>query len=195
MPHHDTIYKNGGYVNQTKERYYMENTNRTARNRTTRMRIGESILLLLDRGTLSDITISKIVKTAGVSRMTFYHYYETKEEALQDFLAELISLYVMESKEKGMDHQFHTQDHLVFTLNFFSQYDHFFLKMEQIGCYSILINGVNQFLEDFYSSEFQSSIYNLYYYAGALLNVFIKWLRNGKKESAATLAALILSAH
>lgn len=171
----------------------MNITNRTARNRQTRMNIGESILRLLDRSALSDIKISKIVKDAGVSRMTFYHYYESKEEALEDYLAELIAAYIQEGHEKGMDNQFHTRNHLIFTLNFFSKYDRILLKMEQIGCYSILINGVNQFLETFYKPHFGTSIYNLYYYAGALLNVFMKWLHNGKKESASQIADIILT--
>ena len=54
------------------------------RTRFTRMCIGEALFVLLDQKEYGQIRISDIVKRAGVSRMTFYHYYDTKEEAVQD---------------------------------------------------------------------------------------------------------------
>ena len=49
--------------------------NFTKRNRFTRQCIGESIIALMGNKAFEDITISDIVKKAGVSRMTFYHYF------------------------------------------------------------------------------------------------------------------------
>lgn len=168
-------------------------TNRTDRNRTTRMKIGESILGLLKRTPLAEIRISAIAQQAGISRMTFYHYYETKEAALKDYLSEIIMLYVNETREKGMDHLFHTAEDLEFTLCFFAHYKEFLLTLDKAGCYNILIDGVNDYLETYQKPHFSASIYHLYYYAGAILNVFMNWLRSGQKESPAEIANLILS--
>ncbi len=173
--------------------YQMDYSNRTSRNRSTRIKIGETIIGLLDRKALSDIKISAIADGAGVSRMTFYHYYETKEAALVDYLSEIILSYVNELNGKGTDFERNSAEHLEFTLQFFAEHGAFLLKLEKVGCYGILMDGVNQFLDINYKDEFGDSIYNLYFYAGALLNVFMKWLKGGKKESAREIADMILS--
>ena len=171
----------------------MEAVNRTTRNRLTRMKIGETILKLLEKMPLSDITVSKIAQMAGVSRMTFYHYYDTKEKALVDYLSEIVTLYVSEAKEKGIAHTFHTREHIEFTFRFFSRYAAFMLRLERIGCLHLLMDGINQFLEENYKEHFRPSIYNMYYYAGGLLNVFMKWLHNGRKESVEEIAGIVLA--
>ena len=56
----------------------------TNRTRFTRMCIGEAVFSLMDKKPYEEIRVSDIVKRAGVSRMTFYHYYEQKEDALAD---------------------------------------------------------------------------------------------------------------
>ncbi len=70
--------------------------NYNKRTRFTRVCIGEAIFSLMDKKDYKDIKISDIVKRAGVSRMTFYHYYETKEEALADFFHEIVAGYIRE---------------------------------------------------------------------------------------------------
>ena len=55
------------------------------------MCIGEAVFALMDKKAYSAIKISDIVKKAGVSRMTFYHYYESKEDALADFFHEIVA--------------------------------------------------------------------------------------------------------
>ena len=56
----------------------------TNRTRFTRMCIGEAVFSLMDKKPYEEIRVSDIVKRAGVSRMTFYHYYEQKEDALDE---------------------------------------------------------------------------------------------------------------
>lgn len=171
----------------------MKEDNRSAKNRKTRMKIGEAIIYLLEREKLEEIKISKIIKLVGVSRMTFYHYYETKEEALMDYLSELIIIYRKAAKENGADSAFGSEKDLSFALKFFAQFDNYMLRLQKSNCYNILIDGLNKYLEDNYSSEFNGSIYSLYFYGGALLNVFMKWIAGGQKESAEEIARLIIA--
>ena len=61
---------------------------KTKRNKKTRMRIGESIISLMHEIPYDEIKISEVSKQADVSRMTFYQYYSTKEEALKRLIFE-----------------------------------------------------------------------------------------------------------
>ena len=70
------------------------------RTRFTRMCIGEAVFVLMDKKEYEKIKISDIVKTAGVSRMTFYHYYETKEDALSDYFHEIVAGYVSAEQKR-----------------------------------------------------------------------------------------------
>ena len=72
----------------------MTENQKTDRNRFTRMNIGEAVAALLKEKEFDKIKISEITKKAGVSRMTYYNYYETKEQALKDYLYELIKEYM-----------------------------------------------------------------------------------------------------
>lgn len=167
--------------------------NRTKRNRFTRMCIGEAIIDLMKTTEYEKIKIADVAKRSGVSRMTFYHYYDSKLAALKDYLDEIIRHYLRESRKNPDAGKFQDYAHILFSLNFFNQYADFFLEMEQAGLYSVLINGINEFMTSRFSSGYKSSLYGLYYYAGALLNIFLKWEKDGKQEPAEKIAEIICS--
>lgn len=78
--------------------------------------------------------------------------------------------------------------HIVFSLEFFDQYADFFLTLSANGLHSVMINAMNQFIENYIQKETQLSIYQMYSYGGALLNIFLKWEENGKKDSVQDIA-------
>lgn len=165
--------------------------NQTEKNRRTRMRIGEAIIALMEKCTLDEVRISQVVLKAHVSRMTFYHYYESKEAALMDYLSELMLLFSEEAKERNINVTLGSVEHIEYSFQFYARYENFLLRLERSGCYNILIDGINQFLEKNYTPVFGGEIYNLYFYAGALLNVFMMWLKNGRKEHPSEIARIM----
>ena len=165
--------------------------NKTRRSRFTRMCIGEAVIELMKTAEYENIKISDIARRSGISRMTFYHYYDSKLAALTDYLDEIILLYLKESRKNPDVGRFQEYSHILFSLNFFDQYADYFLVMAQAGLYSVLINGINEFMTSRFTSGFKSSLYGLYYYAGALLNTFLKWEEGGKQEPAERIAEII----
>lgn len=166
--------------------------NYTQRSRFTRMCISEAIIELLEKQEYENIKISDIVRKTGISRMTFYKYYHTKEEALEDYLHEIVEQYVKEC-EKNMVGRFHDSEHIFAALLYFDKYAKFFLTMYRNGKYSVLIDAVNAYMLAYISPRYHGSIYDLYFYAGALLNIFIKWEDEGKTQTARNIANTICS--
>ena len=82
-------------------------------------------------------------------------------------------------------------EHIVYSLKFFDRYAKFFLTLSRNNLYSIMIDGVNRFMEEHIKTQKELSFYLLYSYAGGLLNSFLKWEENGKKESAEDVAMAI----
>lgn len=154
------------------------------------MCIGEAIFALMDRKPYSEIKVSDIVKRAGVSRMTFYHYYESKEEALEDYFHEIVAGYVRDREAKKIE-KFHDIDSIVHALKYFDQYAGFILKLVHARLYSLVIDAMNGYMVERILPYFSISAYELYFYGGALLNVFIKWEEGGKCEPAEKIARTI----
>lgn len=148
---------------------------KTSKNRFTRMIIGEAIIELMKKKKFEKLNISEIAKKAGVSRMTYYNYFETKEDVLNDYLGEIIIEYINECNQHPEIGLMLEYKHILFSLMFFDKYASFFLTLANAGLYSIIINATNDFMLMHMNYDYDGSVYELYCYAGALLNMFIKW--------------------
>lgn len=104
---------------------------KTNRNKLTRVCIGESLINLMQNTDFEKIQIKDVAKKAGVSRMTFYHYYETKEDVLADFIYEIMGKYyeLLRKENRG---SMYTQNNveidsvnveIQFAMDYFSKFD------------------------------------------------------------------------
>ena len=80
---------------------------------------------------------------------------------------------------------------MLFSLKFFDQYSLFFVTMTRAGMYSLIIDAINDFMMTHMPEQSSALRYELYYYSGALLNIFIKWEEDGKTISAEELTEII----
>ena len=62
-------------------------------------------------------------------------------------------------------------------------------KMDKRGFANV--NAMNDYMLKRVKPRYHISEYELYFYGGALLNVFMKWQENGKKESPEEIAPMI----
>lgn len=175
---------------------YHLDSNKTERNRFTRMCIGEALISLMQQKEYKSIKISDIVERAGISRMTYYNYYHSKTDILEDYLQELVGDYIRSANEEENKNKiggFQDYEHILHALNFFDQYAVFFLTLVRVGLYSVIINAIDLFMEEQILPIYPRSIYRLYCYSGALLHTFIKWEEHGKKEPVEKIAEIIVS--
>ena len=158
-------------------------TKRNSRSTSTRMAIGNAILDKLDEKEFSKITVSEVIRQANVSRMSFYRYYEN--------LNIIVNGYMIEGGETEDPGVYMQLDHIEFSLNYFDRYSRYFLTLNRHGLYAILMDAVNEYMMENIFPQKKLHMYELYAYAGALLNSFIKWEEEGKKESAHNVATMI----
>ncbi len=157
----------------------------------TRIAIGNGILDELEKKDLSDIKVSDVIKNAKVSRMSFYRYYENLYDALCDYLNIIVNGYMIEGGELNDPGVFMKLEHIEFSLNYFDRYARYFLILNRNGLYTILIDAVNEYMMKNILPRKKLHMYELYAYAGGLLNSFLKWEEDGKKESAHNVALMI----
>lgn len=153
-----------------------------------RMCITEAILELLQKTDFQKLKVSDIVRRAGIARTSFYKYYDSPYAALTDYLHIIIGEYMWENPEKQDRDRYLEYDHILYSLLFFDRYADYFLTLSRNGLHSILLDGINQFMTENIQTAKQLSVYEMYSYAGGLLNSFLKWEEGGKKESAEEVA-------
>lgn len=163
---------------------------KSQKSRFNRMCIAEAIIELMKTEDLKKIKISAVVKKAGVSRTTFYKHYNTLEDALDDYMNEIVAEYNVEKHKNSEITSLYDYKNILLTFNFFDHYAEFFMIITKQGFYSLLIDAINSFMtKNFYSEKY--NLYELYCYSGGLLNIFIKWEEQGKKESPEEIAQIV----
>lgn len=165
--------------------------NRTARNQYIRMCIARTLIQLMASKPLDEITITALVKEANVSRMTFYKYYTSKQEVLEDYMYEIMNDYMEETKKRTDIGAFRDLKHICHCFEFFKEYSPFIKILTKANMYSVIINALNDYMDTYVLPIFPYSRYELYYYAGALCNTYIKWIESGMQETPEEIATLV----
>jgi len=122
--------------------------------------IAAALSQLLKEKSFSSITVSELTKKAGVSRMTYYRNYSSKEDIFEAYLEDALITYVKKHHE--------------FLDNLFKcGYGHLFL------------NAIDQYVMYRWKKEDDSldHIYRLHAFSGALYNSYIHWSLGGARES------------
>ena len=123
--------------------------------------------------------------------MSFYRYYENLYDALCDYLNIIVNGYMIEGGEMDDPDVYMRLEHIEFSLNYFDRYARYFLVLNRHGLYTILIDAVNEYMMKNILPRKKLHMYEMFAYAGGLLNSFLKWEEYGKKESAHNVAKTI----
>ena len=139
----------------------------------------------------SEITITDIAKKSGMSRMTYYRNYSSKDDIIIQYIDDVATSIHDVIEKSGVSNDVFTYYKMLF---------------EGLGVYSdIAIVAYNAHLGDIIldainknmlltfppSTDEHIKVYKRYYYAGAFFNILIEWLRNGKKETPEHMARFV----
>lgn len=168
-----------------------DGTNLTARNQYIRMCIARTLIHIMEVKSLEDITITELVKKANVSRMTFYKYYKSKQEVLSDYMYEIVNDYTEDARKRTDIGGLHDYKHICHCFQFFKQFSDFIKILLNANMYSVIINALNNYMDSYVLPTSNRSRYELYYYAGALCNTYIKWVETGMIETPEEIASIV----
>lgn len=144
--------------------------------------ITKTLFRMMHEKSFSDISISELIREAGVARVSFYRNYDSKEDVLLTLIEDILEQF--RGTVDYEDSDYYTYRNIRRSFEYFKEYGDFVLDLYQFGYGSILLEKLNQFHEEIAGTMPNSSIekYQLYMYMGALFNTAIVWLRNGAKE-------------
>ncbi|MGM9923545.1 MAG: TetR/AcrR family transcriptional regulator [Bacillus sp. (in: firmicutes)] len=149
--------------------------------------IAKALFKLMKQKKYEDITITDISKTAGISRVTYYRNYNSKEEIITYYLDELA--YQFEQENKHLDPK---KDMYLCILTFFQywiKHREYLLCLCEAKLTYVLLEHINKSISIFSTNAKQK--YEAYYLAGAIHNTLFEWIKGGTKESAEEMATFL----
>lgn len=174
----------------------MEARKRNQANLLARECMVSALMQLLETKPLSAVTVTEITKRAGVSRMTYYRNYQSKDEIFSSYLEDVFSAY--RADVEGWPDRGGYQDsrNLLHCFRYFRAHSSFIRCLLQCGMGDLLLNALTRYVTDtYFAGKDRERDAGLYYrlqaFAGSLYNVYIAWIRSDTRESAEEMAAVI----
>ena len=138
------------------------------------------------------ITITELCRAAGVSRMTFYRNYQSKEEVLTSYLAELVEEYrVLNAPLLEAGERWYGIGHLTTCFAFFKEHSDLMTCLFTCGFIKQLVDAVSGYMLSNWGDGTQKSEYLLTAFAGALCSAYALWAKGGFKETPRQMADLM----
>lgn len=153
--------------------------------------IATALIKLMKQKKYEDITITDIAKTAGVSRVTYYRNYNSKEEIITHHMDELG--YRLEQEMKKLDP---IKDMYVCVLTFFRYWmkqSDFLLCLSEAKLSYVLLEHTNKSVSGFATSSKKK--YKACYFVGSMHNILFEWIKGGMKESPEEMATILCELH
>lgn len=156
--------------------------------------IVEALCALMKNTSFQDISITAVTKKAGVSRMSFYRNFESKEDVISYYIDYMMKAYLANSPiyQPGT-HNFKTKAHIEFTLCYFREYREFFLCLDKEHLTGLLLSKIDAYISENVKvpQDDPTYHYRLYAFAGALYNVYIEWIKHNMTVPASALADML----
>ena len=146
--------------------------------------ITDALLLLMRKRDYRDISITEICKKAGVTRMSFYRNFESKEDILKKWIGAITNDFLIASgisykKDSG-------REYFVKLFSHMEQYKDICTALWKADLLYIVKEQFDKVFLTVYKNEYHD--YKSYFLSGGIYNVFLLWLVNGCRESPSELA-------
>lgn len=148
--------------------------------------IVSALLNLIYTKPLSSITVSELCEKAGVSRITFYRNYESKEDIFKKKLGEIFDEYKKDSVFNGENGIFYDTPHLVHYFNYLYKYKDFLAGLLYCGYGIYFFNMLCTYVNEKWG--YSANQYILAAFSGSLYSMFTLWASEQYKNDAETLA-------
>lgn len=145
-------------------------------NQRVKRQITDTLFDLMQTKSLSEITVTELVKGAGVARASFYRNYCSKKDVLVTLIRDVLDDF--RSHLPPDQESFYTYENILLCFRYFHAYRTYLLDLYRSGFISVFLEELNRFHESIEGNMPFSSIekYQLYMYTGALFNTAVEWL-------------------
>ena len=162
-------------------------------NRRVKDKIERALMQLMSEKSFSEITVSDIICRSGVARASYYRNYYSKEEILLEATDNAKNSYHARLEKIGCE--YNSYEGILLAFRYFKAYRKYILCVYNAGLSTIYLKLLDEYLEteggDMKNTDIRR--YMLYFYSGAIYNVFMKWLENEMQETPEEMARLLFT--
>ena len=151
--------------------------------------IATALFKLMKDKNYEDITITDIAKKAGVSRVTYYRNYNSKEDIITQYVDELG--YQFHQKTKHLDLTKDTHTCVLTFFRYWRKQEEFLLSLQQANLSYIMLEHIKKSIHQFTKTAHQK--YEAFHYVGSMHTILFEWIKGGTKESPEEMAEIICS--
>ncbi len=159
-------------------------------NQLTRLSICTALLELMEKKSIDEISVTELVKRAGVSRQSFYRNYDSKE----DIIIEIEETILATVKETLSDPKY-DGDLRLWLLDLFKTVKEnatLIKVLKRTSISDVLFYKVPFIVEDIIGESSTKTHYHIVGSLAALRKIILEWVFSGMKESCETMADLCL---
>lgn len=155
--------------------------------------IVSALTQLLNERRLSEISIKDITDKAGVSRMSYYRNYSSKESILTDHLDEIFNHYIELIRESGYAGSCFDYDYLLHCFSYFSKHQPFLSCLLKSGMGDLMLKHLTKFIFDSFRPEEGDIVefYRMQAFAGSIYNTYVAWCERMDLESPEQMAQIV----
>ena len=155
--------------------------------------VAMALVELLKNKDLTDIKVKGIVDKAGVSRMTYYRHYDSKEEILTTYAGEIIDQFQQKLIQNERNFSYITHENLVLWLDYLCEHREFITCLIENGMESFIYHAILRYQLglSLNARRHWKDRYIVISYSNALAGIMIEWVQSNPKESSDEIAALI----
>ncbi len=146
--------------------------------------IVEALLLMMNKNVYSDISITALCEKAGVTRMSFYRNFTTKEDVLKYWITSITETFLQESGISYKNDS--TEQYFIKLFTHLKSYSDICLNLYNAGLIYLVKDEFDHVFLTLHQGEYDE--YKSYFLAGGIYNIFLLWLIHGCQESPKELA-------
>lgn len=156
-------------------------------NQLIRESIFTALMILMEKKSFEEISITELAKKAGVSRMSYYRNYHSKEDIISLYIDDILDEYT-----KISNYEKHNRYHRKYLfIECFKNNERLLRNLINSGLTYLILDRINRLInKDLLSPclpEFDQQ--NVRFAVGGLYNVIIEWLKYNMTESIDELTA------
>lgn len=162
------------------------------RENLTKKYIYESFYAILLKQQYDSITVSDICKRAGISRMSFYRNFESKDDLIVKSIGELTKIIKKNVDELEIKNQFSI---IKIFFEIFLKYKDAIHSFENSNENNYLLTILNKQIQKNFQYDFinKTSMYIPIFYFNAIGATIIEWLKHGANETPDDMSLLLCS--
>ncbi|MCR5295610.1 MAG: TetR/AcrR family transcriptional regulator [Lachnospiraceae bacterium] len=146
--------------------------------------IEEALLLLMKTKDYGAVSITEICKKAGVTRMSFYRNFESKEDILKKWVGSITASFLADSRISYKNNS--SREYFIKLFTHMEQHKDTCLSLYKAGLIYIVKEQFDRVFLEIHEDEYDE--YKSFFLAGGIYNVFLLWLINGCRESPSEIA-------